>query len=206
MLPCPPRAKPHPASAEGAMTDDQAGLPPMPADVADAFDAFPKAARRRLLQVRRLIFETAAKLDGVGPLTETLKWGEPAYLTEATGSGSTIRLGVLRSSDQACVLFNCRTSLVEAFRTQFPATFTYEKNRGILLNTPGKLPQGELVTCLAMALTYRQRRRLSKSLPKAGAKAKPIKAPKGEKVAVLSGGNRIAKAASRRVARMASRS
>ena len=26
-----------------------------------------------------------------GPLTETLKWGEPAYLTEATGSGSTGR-------------------------------------------------------------------------------------------------------------------
>jgi hypothetical protein len=49
------------------MTDQAAGLPPMPADVADAFDSFPKAARRRLLEVRRLIFETAAKLDGVGP-------------------------------------------------------------------------------------------------------------------------------------------
>jgi hypothetical protein len=134
----------------------------MPQDVADAFEAFPKAARRRLLQVRRLIFETAARLDGVGPLTETLKWGEPAYLTEVTGSGSTIRLGLVRSSDRAyAVLFNCQTSLVEAFRAQFPATFAYQKNRAILLSTPGKLPQAELVTCLAMALTYHRRRRPS---------------------------------------------
>ena len=52
--------------------------PAPPPFVAAAVDAFPAAVRRRLLQVRRLIFETSAALDGVGPLTETLKWGEPA--------------------------------------------------------------------------------------------------------------------------------
>jgi hypothetical protein len=86
----------------------------MPADVAAAFTAFSERVRARLLQVRDHIFETAADIEGVGPLTETLKWGEPAYLTEATGSGSTIRLGWFRSSERECaVLFNCRTTLVE---------------------------------------------------------------------------------------------
>ena len=66
------------------MTND-----PMPADVAAVFSGFPERVRRRLLEVRDLIFETAADIEGVGPLTETLKWGEPAYLTRATGSGST---------------------------------------------------------------------------------------------------------------------
>ncbi len=77
------------------MTND-----PMPADVAAVFAGFPERVRRRLLEVRDLIFETAADIEGVGPLTETLKWGEPAYLTGATGSGTTIRLGWFRSSDR----------------------------------------------------------------------------------------------------------
>lgn len=47
--------------------------------------------------MRRLIVATAAETSGVGPLTEMLKWGEPAYLTEATVSGSTIRLGLPKS-------------------------------------------------------------------------------------------------------------
>jgi len=132
---------------------------PMPADVAAAFAAFPAGVRARLLEVRDLIFETAATIEGVGPLTETLKWGEPAYLTEATGSGSTIRLGWFRSSERECaVLFNCRTTLVDDFRSQFPGVFAYEKNRAILLNAREVLPKAPLSACLGMALTYHRRR------------------------------------------------
>jgi hypothetical protein len=131
----------------------------LPEDVAAAFDAFPAPIRQRLLQVRELIFATAAKLD-VGPLTETLKWGEPAYLTAASGSGSTIRLGWLRASERPCaVLFNCNTTLVETFREQFPDSLAYSKNRAICLATSGALPRGPLQSCLALALTYHQRRR-----------------------------------------------
>jgi hypothetical protein len=131
----------------------------MPADVAAVFSAFPAHVRARLLEVRELIFETAADIEGVGPLTETLKWGEPAYLTQATGSGSTIRLGWFRSSARDCaVLFNCRTTLVDDFRSQFPDVFAYEKNRAILLDAGKKLPEAPLSACLKMALTYHQRR------------------------------------------------
>lgn len=130
-------------------------LPPMTADVAAAFDAFPSAVRKRLMEVRRLIFETAADLEGVGRLTETLKWGEPAYLTEASGSGSTIRLGLDKSSDDTCaVLFNCKTSLVENFRSHFPDAFDYQGDRAILLDLSSPLPTKPLSFCLGMALTY----------------------------------------------------
>jgi hypothetical protein len=135
------------------MTDRRS--PPMLADMAAAFAAFPERVRARLLDARDLIFETAANLEGVGPLTETLKWGEPAYLTEATRSGSTIRLGWFRSSERECaVLFNCRTTLVEDFRERFPGVFTYEKNRAILLDARKPLPKAPLSACLGMALTY----------------------------------------------------
>ena len=135
------------------MTDRRS--PPMPADVAAAFAAFPERVRARLLEVRDLIFETAADIEGVGLLTETLKWSEPAYLTEATRSGSTIRLGWFRSSARECaVLFNCRTTLVDDFRERFPAVFAYAKNRAILLDARDPLPKAPLSTCLGMALTY----------------------------------------------------
>jgi len=119
--------------------------PPLPTDVAAAFAAFPEQVRARLLEVRDLIFETAARVKGVGPLTETLKWGEPAYLAEATGSGSTIRLGWFRSSDRQCaVLFNCRTTLVDDFRSQFPDEFAYEMNGAILFDAGEPLPAAPL--------------------------------------------------------------
>ena len=133
--------------------------PPLPADVAGALSAFPDHVRARLLEVRDLVFETAADIKGVGPLTETLKWGEPAYLTEATRSGSTIRLGWFRSSERECaVLFNCRTTLVDDFRERFPGVFAYEKNRAILLDAREPLPKAPLSTCLGMAITYHRRR------------------------------------------------
>ena len=138
------------------MTNNQS--PPMPGYVAAAFAAFPERVRGRLLEVRSLIFETA-EIEGVGPLTETLKWGEPAYLTEATGSGSTIRLGWFRPSERNCaVLFNCRTTLVDTFRSRFPDVFAYEKNRAILLDAHKPLPEAPLSACLGMTLTYHRRR------------------------------------------------
>jgi hypothetical protein len=134
-------------------------LPPPPAEVAAVFSTFPSSVRATLLEVRELIFETAAQIEGVGPLKETLKWGEPAYLTEATGSGSTIRLGRSRSSERECaVLFNCRTTLVDDFRERFPEMFAYEKNRALLLHAGKPLPEAPLSTCLGMALTYHRRR------------------------------------------------
>jgi hypothetical protein len=56
------------------------------------------------------------------------------------------------------VLFNCRTTLVDDFRSQFPGVFAYEKNRAILLDAGRPLPEAQLSTCLGMALTYHRRR------------------------------------------------
>lgn len=133
-------------------------LPIIPTEVAAAFAAFPEPVRTQLLAVRRLIFATAVEIGGVDPLTEVLKWGEPAYLTQATGSGSTIRLGLPKSSEgMGAVLFNCRTSLIETFRAQFPKAFVFQDNRALLLDPSAPLPTEQLSMCLAMALTYHRR-------------------------------------------------
>jgi hypothetical protein len=136
--------------------------PPLPREVSRVFEAFPPTVRRRLLDVRKLIFATATAHDDVGPLTEALKWGEPAYLTEETGSGSTIRLGRVKDSEHPAILFNCKTTLIDTFRERFPDQFEYRQTRALLLPASGKLPKQELSICLSLALTYHLDRRRRK--------------------------------------------
>lgn len=132
--------------------------PPVPAAVAAVLAHHAEATRTRLLQVRDLIFLVAGETEGVGPLTETLKWGEPAYLTQASKSGTTIRLGVAKSAPGQCaVFFNCKTTLVSTFRIHFGHDFAFEANRALLMPTTGALPTGPLALCVRAALTYHRR-------------------------------------------------
>lgn len=130
-------------------------MQPMPRDVQAAFDAFPPEVRHRLADIRAMILSIAANDPRIGKITEALKWGEPAYLTEATGSGSTIRLGCPRGRpDRAAIYFICRTTLVDTFRERFGGDFHYEGTRAVLLSATGDIARGPLEFMLAMALTY----------------------------------------------------
>jgi hypothetical protein len=125
-------------------------------DVATVFQAYPALMRRRLLRLRALIFHTAQSLR-VGRLEETLRWGEPAYVT-TTGSGSTIRINRRRKNPkQYAMYFHCRTSLVDTFRTAFPDTFTFEGNRAIVFDEGERVPVRELAVCISTALTYHRK-------------------------------------------------
>lgn len=132
-------------------------IPAPPEDVAAAFGAYPPDARARLFEVRETLFDLATQLQ-VGPLTETLKWGEPAYLTEVTKAGSTVRLAWSRKApDAAQVLFICSTRLVDAFRTRFGDDLDCVGNRAIHLPLGEAYAKDALAHCLAMALTYKRR-------------------------------------------------
>lgn len=133
--------------------------PPVPGPVAEALSRYPEPMRARLLEIREIVFAVAAETKGIGPLIETLKWGEPAYLTEASKSGTTIRLGTAKSAPEECaVLFNCKTTLVETFRTHFADDFAFEGNRALVVPTKGALPREPLILCLRAALTYHRRK------------------------------------------------
>jgi hypothetical protein len=127
----------------------------MPEEVAAIFAAYPPGIRQKLRQVRQLIFEVAKTTEGIAPLQETLKWGEPAYLPAKPRTGSTIRLGWRRSAPEHCaVYFHCQTTLIGTFRTLFADEFGFEGNRALLLRTSEPLPEAPLAACVAMALTY----------------------------------------------------
>jgi hypothetical protein len=134
------------------------------AAVERAFAAYPPLVRRKLLALRALIFRTAAATDGVGELEETLKWGEPAYVTARSGSGSIIRTDWKKARPaQYAMYFHCQTDLIATFRTIFPHEFTYEGNRAIVFDADAKPPADALSFCVAAALTYHQRRKARRS-------------------------------------------
>jgi hypothetical protein len=123
--------------------------------VAQFFEICPPKIRRQLLALRKIIFDVAASTEGVGHLEETLKWGEPAYITSQTKSGSTIRLGWKKSSPtQYAIYFNCQTNLVESFRTLFPDEFKFQGNRAIVFDDDEVVPKDAVCFCIAAALTY----------------------------------------------------
>ena len=124
--------------------------------VAATFDGYPSTMRAKLLTLRELNFEVAAETQGVGALEETLKWGEPAYLTSETKSGSTIRIAWKKSQpDRYSMFFICTTNLIETFRSLFPHDFEYEGNRAIHFKTEAALPEDSIRFCIAAALTHR---------------------------------------------------
>ena len=128
--------------------------PPLNSDIETVFQSYPESIRSKLLLLRELIFQTASSIDAVGPVTETLKWGEPAYLTEKTKSGSTIRIGWKNSSPtQYALYFNCKTNLVDTFRTLFPE-MNFAGNRALLFEESEELPMESISTCIELALTY----------------------------------------------------
>jgi hypothetical protein len=124
------------------------------------FSAYPKPVKAKLLALRRLIFDTAKAAAGVGALEETLKWGQPSYLTPETKSGSTIRIDRVKSSaNQYAVYFHCQTDLVETFRQLYPTELSYGGNRSIILNAKDAIPEPVLRHCVALALTYHLNKR-----------------------------------------------
>jgi hypothetical protein len=124
-------------------------------DVAATFESYPPKYRRKLLALRRLILSTAKATEGVGKIEETLKWGEPAYLTSESKSGTTIRIAWKRSSPkQYAMYFHCQTNLVETFCGLFSDYFRFDGNRAIVFQENDEVPTEQLSFCIAAALTY----------------------------------------------------
>ena len=123
--------------------------------VAQVIADWPTAFRARGLEIRRLIFDVATADDRIGPIVETLKWGQPAYLTARSKTGTTLRLWNDPEDTAVCkMLVHCQTNPVDQYRARFPETFAFEKNRAALIPVDGPLPRAALSICIALALTY----------------------------------------------------
>ena len=126
----------------------------IPSAVMNAYQGVEPEHRVTLLALRDMIFEVAQSDPRIGEVEETLRWGEPAYITARKKTGSTIRLGIEKASGLPALFFICNTSLVEDFRNQFGALLRYSKNRAVLIDDNESQHKSALAMCIASALTY----------------------------------------------------
>ena len=128
---------------------------PMPTNVAEVLAQYPENVQARIRWLRDLIYDFAAETEGVGPLEETLKWGQISYLTPHTKSGTTIRIDAVKDgSDSLGMFVHCQTMLVDTYRALYGDLFTYEGTR--CLHVDPEPPLDALRHCVALALTYHQ--------------------------------------------------
>ena len=123
--------------------------------VKQKFNSYPKHIKMKMESLRSLIFEVARTTAGVGEIEETLKWGEPAYLTTKPKSGTTIRIDWKpKSPDQIGMYVNCNTNLIGTFKTLFADELKFEGNRAIVFPVNKPAPKKQLTVCIKMALCY----------------------------------------------------
>ena len=123
------------------------------------FAAYPPEVRQKMLALRELVLRTAASTPEVGEIQETLKWGEPAYLTK-NKTGSAVRMDwKAKAPHRYAMYFNCQTNLVETFRKLFPRDFNFEGNRALVFEVGSTVPQDALAMCIAASLTYHARKK-----------------------------------------------
>ncbi len=121
-------------------------------EIEKIFNYFPENISEKLLFLRQIILDTASENKMLGKLEETLKWGEPSYLTK---NGSTVRLGYKKSNpEQYAIYFHCKTKLVDTFKELYRDQFKFEGNRAILFNLGDVIPINELKHCISLSLNY----------------------------------------------------
>ena len=123
------------------------------------FANYPDFVRDKLLSLRELIIETAKEIDGITYMEETLKWGEPSYLTK---NGSTIRMDwKSKSPNQYAMYFKCTSRLIETFKIVFKNLFEFEGKRAIVFKMDDNIPKEALKSCIKAALTYHKVKHLT---------------------------------------------
>lgn len=127
-------------------------------DVKKAFKSYPAKAQEKVKHLRELILEAADELEEVDEVEETLKWGEPSYLTK---NGSTVRIAWKeKTPDQYGIYFKCTSRLVPTFRKLFKDDFEFENHRAIIFRMNDKVPGRKLKECIKAGLRYHKVKKL----------------------------------------------
>ncbi len=121
--------------------------------VATAFAAIPKPEQSMAFTLRDLIFDVAKETPQAGQIMETLKWGQPSYVTPATKSGSTLRIGLAKGGGVG-IFAHCATSIISTYAATFPDTDRIEGNRAVIFRNPDEIVSDRLRLLIRHGLTY----------------------------------------------------
>ncbi len=115
-------------------------------------------ARDGLLLLRDMIFETAEARPEIGKIEETLRWGQPAYLTPQTKAGTTIRLGQHKSARFA-LFVHCQSRVIPEYLAAYPMWDRVDGTRAVLFDHATEIDPLRHGWLIEQALTYQLRKK-----------------------------------------------
>ncbi|WP_377507352.1 DUF1801 domain-containing protein [Octadecabacter sp. R77987] len=125
----------------------------MTPEIAAVLDAQPALTAQGMARLRDLILETAVSDPRVGPLSESLKWGQPAFRPKAANTGTTLR--VAAHKDAAFALYApCSTTVIPTHAERFAGADRIDGTRAILFDHPDQIDADRLRLTILHGLTY----------------------------------------------------
>ncbi|WP_062135609.1 hypothetical protein [Demequina aestuarii] len=131
--------------------------PAVPAAVEAAIADYPDVVRDRILDLRGLVWEVSASEPAIGPVIETLTWGQPSYLPATPRTGTTVRIDRIGPGTDVALFTHCQTSLVDEFRAAHGDLLAHDGTRAIVVPAVGSIPLEELREHIRSALLYHRR-------------------------------------------------
>ena len=132
-------------------------VPAVPGEVESVIADYPDAVRERILELRAHVWDVAAEDPAIGPLTETLKWGQPSYLTAVPKTGTTVRIDRIGSGEDVAIFTHCQTSLVEEFVESHGDLLETDGTRAVIIPATGEVPWEAVREHVRSALLYHRR-------------------------------------------------
>lgn len=126
------------------------------------FEAYPQDIRAPLEDLRETILDVGRALNGIGPLEESLKWGQPAYRPLRPRTGTTVRIGPATDADGQpgyALYVPCQTTLIRDIRRLYRDRLRYAGDRAVVFAAGETPPPAPLKHFIALALTYHSRER-----------------------------------------------
>lgn len=135
------------------------GMENVPNSVHAEVITWPKAAQDSFRHLRAVFLATAETAQ-IGPLDETLKWGQPAWRPRKPRTGATLRMTWMPSEpDHLVILVDCKTDLAVRMRTLYPNLGINDGQRRIALCLHRPHSEEPLRHLAAMTFCYHLDRR-----------------------------------------------
>lgn len=129
-------------------------MPPLAPDLLNTFALWPDAAQSHALTIRTTCWQVAEAAQ-TGPLSESLKWGQPAWRPIRPRTGSTLRLSWNAATPDRLDLFvDCKTDLAARITERFPDAFDSDERRRLSVATDRALPMEALRHLAQLTFTY----------------------------------------------------
>jgi hypothetical protein len=108
----------------------------------------------------RTLFHDVAKARGVGPLAESLKWGQPAWRPRRPRTGSTLRMDwSAQTPDRLNLYVDCKTDLARRLSELHPECPFNDGQRQLAFDLAAPLPDGAIAALAGMTFCYHLDRR-----------------------------------------------